>query len=421
MAVVVFALKAYLVMVICVLVVYSIRHFIFTVNRVSAEQRLFYQDIIDSDLPSVSVLIPMHNEEKVARQGIEAVLRSDYPSDRFEIIPINDHSSDGTGDLLMQISRDHKNVKPLHRNNGKRGKPEGLNDALRVAGGDIVIVFDADYIPGVGTLRDLAVSFKDPEVGAVMGRVVPMNTNESLLARILELERSGGYQVDQQARYNLSLIPQYGGTVGGFRKELMLALGGFDPKVLAEDTDLTCRLVINGWKVVYANRVECYEEVPETWEVRSRQIRRWARGHNQTMLKNFLPLLKSPYLSLREKVDGALLLLIYLIPVFLLLGIADSIALFFLGEMEIYHSLVIFILVAGYNAFGNFAPFYQIGTAYLLDGVTYRICLLPFLLFYFLLNLWNTGLGLTDALADSVSRRERKWAKTRRFRERSTP
>jgi cellulose synthase/poly-beta-1,6-N-acetylglucosamine synthase-like glycosyltransferase len=419
MAVVVFALKAYLVLVICILVVYSIRHFIFTVNRVSGEQRLFYQDIVDSDLPRVSVLVPMHNEEKVARQGIDAILGSDYPPDRFEIIPINDHSSDGTGDLLMQISQDHRNVKPLHRNNGKRGKPAGLNDALQVAEGDIVIVFDADYIPGKGTLRDLAVSFKDPEVGAVMGRVVPMNTNKSLLARILELERSGGYQVDQQARYNLSLIPQYGGTVGGFRKELMLALGGFDPKVLAEDTDLTYRLVINGWKVVYANRVECYEEVPQTWTVRSRQIRRWARGHNQTMFKNFLPLLKSPYLSLREKIDGALLLLIYTIPVFLLLGIADSIALFFLGEMEIVHCLAIFVLVAAYNAFGNFAPFYQIGTAFLLDGVTYRICLLPFLLFYFLLNLWNTGLGFYDAMADSLSRRERKWAKTRRFRKES--
>jgi cellulose synthase/poly-beta-1,6-N-acetylglucosamine synthase-like glycosyltransferase len=207
--------------------------------------------------------------------------------------------------------------------------------------------------------------------------------------------------------------------VGGFRRELILALGSFDAKVLAEDTDLTYRLVINGWKVVYANRVECYEEVPQTWAVRSRQIRRWARGHNQSLFKNFLPLLKSPYLSLREKIDGALLLMIYTIPVFLLIGIADSITLFFLGEMQIVHSLVIFLLVAAYNAFGNFAPFYQIGTAFLLDGATYRICLLPFLLFYFLLNLWNTSLGLYDALADSLSRRERKWAKTRRFREES--
>jgi cellulose synthase/poly-beta-1,6-N-acetylglucosamine synthase-like glycosyltransferase len=416
MAVVVFTLKAYLILVIFILAVYSIRHFLFTINRVAGEQRLFYQDIVDSDLPSVSILVPMHNEEKVAHQGIEAILGSDYPQDRIEIIPINDHSTDRTGELLIQISRHNQNVKPLHRNSGVRGKPAGLNDALKVATGEIIIVFDADYIPGKGTIRDLALSFKDPEVGAVMGRVVPMNTNESLLARILELERSGGYQVDQQARYNLSLIPQYGGTVGGFRKDLMKALGGFDPQVLAEDTDLTYRLVINGWKVVYANRVECYEEVPQTWEVRSRQIRRWARGHNQTMFKYFLPLLKSPYLGFREKLDGALLLMIYTIPVFLLLGIADSIALFFIGEMQIAHSLAIFILVAGYNAFGNFAPFYQIGTAYLLDGVTYRICLLPFLLFYFLLNLWNTGLGLYDAIGDSISRRERKWAKTRRFR-----
>lgn len=412
----VLVLKGYLIFVIIVMIIYTARHYLFTVNRVTGEQRLYYQDIVDSDLPRISILVPMHNEELVARQGINAILRCDYPRDRMEIIPINDHSTDNTEQVLLEISAEHPIVKPIHRNSGKRGKPAGLNDALKVATGDIIIVFDADYVPGKGTIRDLAISFKDPEVGAVMGRVIPMNTDFNLLTRMLDLERSGGYQVDQQARHNMHLIPQYGGTVGGFRKDLVLAYNGFDTRVLAEDTDLTYRLFVNGWKVVYANRVECYEEVPQTWDVRSRQIRRWARGHNQAMFKYFWPMLKSAFLSKKEKLDGFLLLMIYTVPVLLLLGIVDSVILFFLGEMQIIDSLVVFCLVAGYNTFGNFAPFYQIGTASLLDGTTYRVRLLPFLLFYFLLNLWNTSLGFFEALGDVISRSEATWVKTRRFR-----
>ena len=83
------------------------------------------------------------------------------------------------------------------------------------AQGDIAIIFDADYVPGRGLLKQLVAPFFDPEVGAVMGRVVPINSGTNLLTRMLDLERSGGYQVDQQARMNMNLLPQYGGTVGG--------------------------------------------------------------------------------------------------------------------------------------------------------------------------------------------------------------
>lgn len=78
-----------------------------------------------------------------------------------------------------------------------------------------MVVFDADYLPRPGLLKELVAPFFDPEVGAVMGRVVPQNADRNLLARLLDLERAGGYQVNQQARNNLGLVPQYGGTVGG--------------------------------------------------------------------------------------------------------------------------------------------------------------------------------------------------------------
>ncbi|MBU0742263.1 glycosyltransferase [bacterium] len=413
---VVLILKLYVVLVVLIMAVYAVRHYLFTVNRLTGNQRLSYHDIVDDDLPRISVLVPMHNEERVARQSLETILRCEYPRGLLEIIPIDDHSDDGTGEILDELAAAHAVIRPLHRHEGLRGKPAALNDALLVAAGEIIIVFDADYLPGRGCLRDLSISFKDPEVGAVMGRVVPVNTRSNLLTRLLDLERSGGYQVDQQARHNLHLMPQYGGTVGGFRRDLALSFGGFDPRVLAEDTDLTYRLYIGGWKVAYANKVECYEEVPETWLVRSRQIRRWSRGHNYTMFKHIGSVIRSRFLTRAEKLDGLLLLLIYLLPVFLFTGIIDSVILFFMGEMQILDSVLVFLFVATYSAFGNFAPFYQIATASLLDGVTHRIRLLPFLMFYFLLNIWTITAGFFQAVADRFLRRRAEWEKTSRFR-----
>lgn len=408
-------LKGYIVFTVLVMTVYAARHYRFTWNRLLGRQRLYYQDILDSDLPTVTVLVPMHDEERVARQSLDALLRCDYPRQLLEIIPIDDHSSDGTGAILDDYARLHAQVRPLHRREGQRGKPAALNDALAVARGDVIVVFDADYVPSRGALREIAICFQDPEVGAVMGRVVPYNTRRNLLTRLLDLERSGGYQVDQQARHNLRLMPQYGGTVGGFRRAQAVALGGFDPRVLAEDTDLTLRLYLRGYKVAYANRLECFEEVPENWTVRSRQVRRWARGHNLVMFRFFGPLLRSPFLSRTEKFDGALLLLIYLVPLVLFVGIADSVALFYLGEMQILESALVFLFVAAYSSFGNFAPFYEIGTAALIDGVSYRLRLLPFMTFYFLLNVLTTTVGFCQALGDYLLRREVGWAKTERF------
>ena len=416
MEVVILVLKIFLVFTACVMLIYSIRHFSFTLNRLFFEQRVYYQDIIDSEFRSVTVLVPMHNEEKVARQILDLLVTADYPHEKLEIIPINDFSTDTTQGILDDYARKYPFVKPLHRTEGNRGKPAALNAGMKLAQGEIIIVFDADYLPPEGILKDIAVSFNDPEIGAVMGRVIPVNTGANILTRLMDLERTGGYQVDQQARYNLKLIPQYGGTAGGFRKEVVNSLGGFDTKILAEDTEITFRLLIHGWKVIYANRAECYEEAPEEWNARALQIRRWSRGHTQVMFKYFWSLLTSSYLSKKEKIDGSLLLFVYTVPVILLLGLCDSLALFFLGEMQIIAGLGAFIFVGAYNTFGNFAPFYQIGIASLLDGATSRILLLPLLIFNYFFNTWYISLGFFDALMDYITGRSSRWHKTSRYR-----
>ena len=408
-------MQGYIIFVIIVMLLYTVRHFFFTIVRLLGRQRLYYNDIVTSRMKHISVLIPMHNEEKVLDTVLTALLECDYDADRLEIIPINDNSTDKTREMLDEYHRKYEFIRPLHRNCADRGKPVGLNDAMRMARGEIIIVFDADYRPARSMLKQIALAFEDPQVGAVMGRVIPYNTNKNMLTRLINLERSGGYQVDQQARYNLRAIPQYGGTVGGFRRDFLLNTGGFNPKVLAEDTELTYRLITNGWKVVYANSAECYEESPESWNVRGRQIRRWARGHNEVLFRYLIPTITSPHLNLFQKIDGLFLLFIYAVPVLLLFGWGVSLALFFLGRMDIFGGWWVLLFLGVYNTFGNFAPFFEIGAALIIDGLPGEALLLPLMMFNFFFYMWNISLGFFDAVVDIVTGRGVKWDKTIRF------
>ena len=409
-------LRLWLLGIVVVMLLYAGRHWVLTLNRLLGRQRPYLQDILDDDLPGVTVLVPMHNEELVADGVLAALLAQDYPADRLEIIPIDDHSEDRTPDILEGYRDRDGRIRPIYRRSGNRGKPAGLNEALELARHEVVVVFDADYQPSPDIVRELALAFLDPEVGAVMGRVIPSNTASGFLARLLDLERSGGYQVDQQARYTMDLVPQYGGTVGGFRRSVVLSWGGFDPYVLAEDTDLTFRLLVRGWRVAYANRVECYEEAPETWDVRFRQLRRWARGHTQAMFRHWRRVLVSPNMTPRQRLDGMLLLGIYMIPPLILTGLGLSLGLFLTGAIPLGATLALSFFAVGYNAFGNFAPFYQVGVAGVLDGMRERMFLLPYLFFMFLFNSWAVTLGALDAVVDVAGGRVPTWEKTKRFR-----
>ncbi|MGH7707739.1 MAG: glycosyltransferase [Vulcanimicrobiaceae bacterium] len=408
----VLALKLWMIVVSAIMLLYTIRHAIFTVTRLHGKQKPFYQDLVHERLQGLTVLIPMHNEEAVAADVLDALTSADYPRDLLEIIPIDDHSTDGTHAILKTYARRFPSIRPLFRRTGNRGKPGGLNEALVRAKHDIVLVFDADYRPPADLLRKLGSAFLDPEVGAVMGRVVPYNSRRNLLTRLLSFERSGGYQVSQQARHSLNLLPQYGGTVGGFRKSVVVELGGFDPSIHAEDTDLTFRLVLSGWKVVYANAAECYEQVPETWDARFRQLRRWSRGHTSVMMRYWWPVLRSRRLSSWQKVDGMLLLGVYVVPPLLLTGLTSQVLLILLGDATALQSVVIGIIVVMYSAFGNFAPIFEVGAAEILDGGRQRLYLLPLLFLLFLYNSWCVTLGMLDALGNAIWRREQAWEKT---------
>lgn len=406
---------------ITVLAIYTLRHYFFTLNRLFGKHRQPFVDILQADWPSLVVFVPAHNESRVVRDSLDALLTCDYPEDRLKIVPIDDRSTDDTRAILVEYAENYPGrVIPFLRDGGTPGKAAALADAMEMHTDEIFLVFDADYIPGTRLLKQLVAPFFDPEVGAVMGRVVPLNVGLSLLTRLLDLERAGGYQVDQQARMNLRLVPQYGGTVGGVRRVALENVGGWRTDSLAEDTDLTVRLVIAGWDVVYQNRSECYEEVPETWESRIRQIKRWAKGHNQALRRYVGALIRNRSdLPLGQVLDGVLLLGVFVVPLVLLVGWFCTIILFYAGYPPQWGRLTI-LAISSFNTVGNFAAFFQVAAASRLDGSRERIRMLPFLFLGFLVSTVSVGRASLSR-ASWLRGRPVQWQKTERHREARVP
>ena len=405
-------------MIVVIMMIYGIRHVIFTINRLTGIQRHPYIDVVVAQWPMITVFIAAHNEEKVIAGCIEALLHTDYPLDKLKIIPVNDRSKDGTAAIIDRYAAQYSSrISPFHRTGGKAGKSAALKDALAYAQGDIAIIFDADYVPGQGLLKQLVAPFFDPEIGAVMGRVVPVNTGANLLTRLLDLERSGGYQVDQQARMNMNLMPQYGGTVGGVRLSAVEAVGGWHDDTLAEDTDITYRLMFNGWKTVYTNRSECYEEVPEEWSVRIKQVTRWAKGHNQVMARYWWQFVTSSYLTTAQRIDGLLLLFVFVVPLIMLAGWLLALGLYFMNAGSLLSILIPVFALMVYGTLGNFAAFFEIVIAVLIDGNRRRLRLLPFNMLGFLVSLFAISGAVWSLMLDRVLNREMVWDKTIRYRE----
>lgn len=403
--------------IVIILIIYCIRHIVFTINRLLGEQRHPYMDIDVAQWPMITVFIAAHNEEKVIAGCIEALLNTNYPSEKLKIIPVNDRSTDATGKIMDQYVRQYPSrITPFHRTGGQAGKAAALKDALNFAEGDIAIIFDADYIPGKGLLKQLVSPFFDPEIGAVMGRVVPINSGTNLLTRMLDLERSAGYQVDQQARMNLNLLPQYGGTVGGVRLSAVKAVGGWHDNTLAEDTDITFRLMLSGWKTAYTNRSECYEEVPEEWAVRIKQVTRWAKGHNQVMMRYSWQFATSPFLTFWQRVDGLLLLFVFIVPLLMLMGWCFAIGLYFIHARSLISQLIPVFALMAYGTLGNFAAFFEIVVGVLIDGNRRRLRLIPLNMLGFFVSLFAISNAIWSLLLDWVFKREMIWDKTVRYR-----
>jgi len=390
-----------------VMTAYLIRHYVFTLsvlNHTSKRKKAAVTTKKEAYQPPVSILIPAHNEERVIGRILQGMTKLTYPKDKMQVIVIDDASTDDTGETAEGYAKSCNYIKVIHRNHGEggKGKASALNAGLKQAEGEIIFCFDADYYPQRDIIEKLVAEFTDPKVGAVQGRVTVLNEPQNVVTRLVALERIGGYRVDQQARDSLGLISQFGGTVGGFRRGLLVSLDGWDGSILAEDTDLTFRVYLAGYKIRYINEAECYEEAVENWSDYWKQRYRWAKGHMQCAFRHSLKVLKSSNLRLREKLDGLLLLNVYFMPVLVLLSWIVGVPLFFFHHPQWFSIFWTLIPISLYSFVGNFAPFFEVGIGAYLDGRTRAYWLIPLLIFTFLYNIPICTKALADLFISKI-------------------
>ena len=397
--------------------VFLIRQISFSVVAVTLPQSNPFSRVQMTKWPTVTVLVAAHNEEQVLAGCLDHLLNLDYPAEALHIIVVNDRSRDRTGPILdYYVASSRGRIQAIHRpSDAVPGKPAALADAFKLVQSELVIFFDADYLPHPPLLKKLVAPFIDPEVGATMGRVVPYNTQTNLLTRLLDLERRGGYTVDQAVRSHWNLLPQFGGTVGGVRMAALAEVGGWTADTLAEDTDLTYRLFAAGYIVEYVDDAMCFEESPADWRVRFKQIRRWACGHNQCLFKYLKSTLTTPHQPVLRRLDAALVLLFFLFPSLSLLGLIAAMIYPTLYAFPPFNFAVIsaFSFVV---AFGNFAPYFQIVSAIVRDRQPQAVVMLPLMFLSSAISMLAAIQGLALALRGALFNRHLQWDKTTRFR-----
>ncbi|MFJ5228803.1 glycosyltransferase [Kitasatospora sp. NPDC088391] len=268
------------------------------------------------ELPTVTVLVPCHNEARVVDGLTRALAALDYPADRLDVVFVDDRSADATGDLLERAAADRPRWRVLRRApDAVGGKSAALNEVLESVRGEITVVYDADHQPRPDSLRALVRVFDDPAVAAAQGRCVVRNPGDSLIARLVAVDYLCGYLVNMAGRRAAFGLPAYGGANCAVRTSVLRELGGWNTDSVTEDTDLTVRVWLSGRKVGYAEDAVDTELAVTTLRGYWRQRYRWARGHQQVCADYRGALLRSRHFGPLGKVEATLFLYLYHVPV----------------------------------------------------------------------------------------------------------
>jgi cellulose synthase/poly-beta-1,6-N-acetylglucosamine synthase-like glycosyltransferase len=259
-----------------------------------------------SELPRVTIQLPLYNERYVVERLIEETIKMDYPKDRLQVQVLDD-STDETHPFTEALVERYRAlgypIEYRHRTNRHGYKAGALQEGLESATGEFVAVFDADFIPPSDFLRRTIDHFTDPKVGVVQTRWTYLNRHYNVLTEVEAMLLDGHFVLEHGARYGSGLFFNFNGTAGILRREMIEDAGGWEHDTLTEDSDLSYRAQLKGWKFVYIPGVECPSELPVEMYGFQVQQSRWSKGLTQVALK-LLPRILRADLPRRVKIEA---------------------------------------------------------------------------------------------------------------------
>jgi cellulose synthase/poly-beta-1,6-N-acetylglucosamine synthase-like glycosyltransferase len=311
-------------------------------------------ELEEDELPVVSIVVPVKNEETVIGRLLDALGGLRYPMGKKEVIVVNDASTDRTGEICQGYCLSHPWVRVVERE-ASTTKAGALNFGAGFARGEVVATFDGDSVPEPDVLLKAVGYFADADVAAVQGRICSINSEQNMLTRFLSYECAVQYELYLGGKDSLDLYVGLAGTCQFIRKSALEAVGGWNEDCLGEDTELSVKLVERGNVIRYASEVRTFEESPFNVKSLLAQRSRWYRGNIEVGLR-FGRLMRRP--SLRR----------------------------FDAEMTLFGTFMIMLCVVNY-----FAPFW----AFAMPPVLVTVWLVQFTCFCTLLVLGLVGVALT--------------------------
>ncbi|WAA09074.1 glycosyltransferase [Fervidibacillus albus] len=371
-----------------------------------------------STFPSVTILIPAHNEEMVIENTIKSLIKLHYPKKKLEIIVINDHSTDGTGVIADLYASKYPYIKVIHNYSpdGGKGKSGALNIGFAHSSGEIIVVYDADNRPEPDSVKNLVLPLEmDEKAGAAVGKFRVINANKNVLTRFINIETITFQWLAQAGRwfwFKLATIP---GTNFSIRRSVLEKLGGWDENALSEDTELSIRVYNLGYRIHFFPAAITWEQEPETWRVWWKQRTRWASGNMYVISKYLLHFR-------RLKTKKVFIDLFYFLSTYL----------FFFAGILISHSIFLLNLFFDLNIDPGIVSYVLLIIGFLLFVTEILLALsmekkqlnvfngFAVIMMYFVYSQLWLLLILYSSFAEMkrmLLKRERKWYKTERYRE----
>ena len=248
-------------------------------------------------LPRVTVQLPMFNEGQVARRIIDAACAIDYPADRLQIQVVDDSTDDSRkicADRVAYWQARGVDIELRHRVDRTGYKAGALEEAMSTATGELIAIFDADFIPPANFLKRTVHHFTDETVGMVQTRWAHLNRDDSLLTRGQAIFLDGHFVVEHTARNRSGAWINFNGTAGLWRATTIADAGGWQHDTLTEDVDLSYRAQLRGWRFLFLPQVTCPAELPPEINAFKSQQHRWTKGSIQTAKKLLPTLFRAP-------------------------------------------------------------------------------------------------------------------------------